>query len=61
MECKIKTKIDGSVEHHKACLFLKCFTQEYCTDYEETFDLVARLIFIRSLLAIAALHKRFLF
>ena len=50
---KIKTKIDGSIEHYKACLVAKGFTQEYGIDYEKTFALVARMTSIRTLLAVA--------
>uniref|UniRef100_A0A2N9H3X3 Reverse transcriptase Ty1/copia-type domain-containing protein n=1 Tax=Fagus sylvatica TaxID=28930 RepID=A0A2N9H3X3_FAGSY len=38
-----------------------CFTQEYGIDYEETFALVARLSFVRTLLAVAASHQWKLF
>jgi hypothetical protein len=33
---------------------VRCFTQEYGVDYEETFALVARLTSVRALLAVAA-------
>ncbi|GKU90857.1 hypothetical protein SLEP1_g4801 [Rubroshorea leprosula] len=58
---KIKTHSNGSVEHYKACLMAKGFTQEYGIDYEETFAPVARLTTVRSLLAIAAVRKWKLF
>ena len=54
---KIKTRSDGSIERYKACLIAKAFTQENEIDYEETFALVARISFVRALLAVAAASK----
>ena len=53
---KIKTKSDGTIEWYKAHLVVKGYVQEYGTDYEETFALVACITSVRSLLAIAAFH-----
>ena len=41
----------------KAHLVDRSFTQEYEIDYEETFALVARLSFVRTLIAISAAFK----
>ena len=38
---KIKTGSDGTVDRYKARLVSRGFTQEYGTDYEETFVPVA--------------------
>jgi hypothetical protein len=51
---KIKTCSDGTVDRYKARLMARGFTQEYGVDYEESFAPVARLTFVRALLAIAA-------
>ena len=58
---KIKTHYDGSIEHYKAHLVAKGFTQEYGIDYEETFAPIARISSVRALLAVAAASKWDLF
>jgi hypothetical protein len=49
---KIKTCANRSVEYYKARLVVKGFAQEYGIDYDETFAPFARLIYVRSLLAV---------
>ena len=58
---KIKTRFDGSIKCYKVRLVAKGFTQEYEIDYEETFALVARISFVRTLLAVAVASKWNLF
>ena len=58
---KIKTRSNGSIERYKASLVVKGFTQEYRIDYEETFTPVARISYVRALLAVAAASKWDLF
>ena len=58
---KIKTKSNGTIEQYKARLVAKRYAQEYEIDYEETFTPVTHITFIRSLLAIAAVHQWALF
>ena len=54
---KIKTRSDGIVDHYKARLIARGFTQEYGIDYEETFAHVARLSSVRTLIAVSAARK----
>ena len=54
---KIKTLFDGTVDRSKARLVVKGFTQEYEIDYDDTFAHVARLSYVRTLIAISAACK----
>jgi len=54
---KIKTKSDGSVEKYMACLVVRKFTQEYDIDYGETFAPVDKMIFICTLIVLAAARR----
>ena len=54
---KIKTRSDGIVDRYKARLVARGFTQEYGIDYEETFAPMARLSFVRTLIAVSTARK----
>ena len=54
---KIKTRSDGTVDHYKARLVARGFTQEYGIDYEETFTPVARLSSVKTLITLSAARK----
>lgn len=53
---RTKFAADGSVDKYKARLVEKGFSQVPGVDYSETFALVAKMNFIRLVLAIAATH-----
>ncbi len=49
---KIKHGVDGEIEHYKARLVEKGFTQTFGVDYNETFAHVANFVLIRCILAL---------
>ena len=53
---KVKTNADGSVERHKARLVARGFSQEFGSDYDETFSPVVRQESLRTLAAISSLY-----
>lgn len=54
---KIKTKTDSSAECYKARLVVKCFNQQYGLYYKETFATVAKMITVRTRIAVASVRQ----
>ena len=51
---KLKKRVDGTIDRHKARLVARGFSQQYGADYEETFSPVARTVTIRTIISLAA-------
>jgi hypothetical protein len=49
---KTKFTSEGVVEHHKACLVVKGFSQQEGIDYIETFSPVAKMNYVRLILSL---------
>ena len=53
---KVKTRADGSVQRYKARLVAQGFTQQYGTDFDETFCPVVRQESLQLLTALSVKH-----
>jgi hypothetical protein len=54
----MKHVANGSIEKHKERFVSHGFSQKEIIDYEETFSLVARYTFVRTIISLVAKMKR---
>ena len=54
---KVKYKSDRSIERYKAWLVVKSYAQQEGIDFFDTFSPIAKLVIVKVLLALAAIHK----
>jgi len=50
---KIKHNVDGYVNRYKAKLFAKGYAQIYGIDYEETYNLITKMMIVRTIIVMA--------
>ena len=51
---KTKFTFEGVVEHHKAELVVKIFSQQESINYTDTFDTIAKMIYVQVILSLVA-------
>jgi hypothetical protein len=54
---KVKHNVDASMSRYKARLVAKGYAQTYGIDYEETYNLVAKMITIRAIIAMVVAKR----
>ena len=59
---RLKKRSDGTIDRFKACLVARGFSQNYGLDYEETFNPIAKMVTVRSLIvSVSPSPKRIVF
>ena len=53
----IKVGPDGTIDHLKAHLLAKGYTQIFCLDYGDTFSLVEKMAFVRLFILMATFKR----
>jgi len=49
----VKFFFEGVVEHHKACLVMKGFSQQEGINYTETFSPIAKMNFVQLIISLS--------